>query len=150
MKLSVEVKNGILIFFGIGIYFLFMEMAGLADQHIFRLFNALIVLFGINKSIQYNFKHSNDGYLENFVSGIVTGVVGIVASLIGLITFIYIKGGESYLVNLSDTYWFVGNTNIIKYVAVLFFEGIASTIIGSFILMQYWKGVSLSNTVVTK
>ena len=150
MKLSAEVKNGILIFLGIGLFFLFMEMAGLADNHFLRILNSFIVMYGINRSISYNYKRGNTGYLDNFVSGIVTGVVGIVISIVALVTFIYINGGESYVNKLSNTFWFTGSTNIIKYIAVLFFEGIASTMLGSFVLMQFWKVVSPTPTLQTK
>ncbi|WP_339838971.1 hypothetical protein [uncultured Flavobacterium sp.] len=68
-------------------------------------------------------------------------------SIIGLIVFIYIKGGESYLDRLSDTFFFGKDNNIVKYCSILFFEGIASSLIGSFTLMQYWKDVALKPKV---
>ena len=144
MKNSTELKNGILIFLGIGLFFLLMDILGLADKNYLRILNAFIVLFGINKTIKYNFSHGNSDYLENLISGFKTGILGVVLGIVGLIIFVYIRGGESYLSRLSDTFFFVGKTNIIKYCSVLFFEGIASSLIGSFVLMQYWKDVVIS------
>ncbi len=145
MKNSIEIKNGFLIFLGIGIFFLLMDLFGLADKNYLRILNAFIVLYGINKTIQFNFNHGNSDYLDNLISGFKTGIIGVVLGIIGLILFVYIKGGESYLTKLSDTFFFVGKTNIIKYCSVLFFEGIASSLIGSFALMQYWKDVIVNS-----
>lgn len=145
MKNSIEIKNGLLIFIGIGLFFLLMDMFGLADKNYLRILNAFIVLYGINKTIQFHFNHGNSDYLENLISGFKTGIIGVVLGIVGLIIFVYLKGGESYLSRLSDTFFFVGKTNIIKYCSVLFFEGIASSLIGSFVLMQYWKDVVINS-----
>lgn len=141
MKNQVEIKNGILIFVGIGIFFLLMDLFGLADKNYLRIFNAFIVLFGIWKTIKTNYANGATDYLENLVSGFKTGIIGVFLGIAGLIAFVYIKGGEVYLSKLSDTFFFTGKTNLIKYCAVLFFEGIASSLIGSFAIMQYWKDV---------
>jgi hypothetical protein len=143
MNISQETKNGVLIFLGIGLFFLIIDLLGYADKNYLRTLNAFIVLFGINRTISYNKKQGKKGYLENLIAGFKTGILGIVLGIIGLIIFVYIKGGESYLDKLSDTFFFVGKNNIVKYCAVLLFEGIASSLIGSFVLMQYWKDVEV-------
>lgn len=141
MKNQVEIKNGILIFVGIALFFLLMDLFGLANKNYLRILNAFIVLFGIWKTIKSNYANGTTEYLENLVSGFKTGIIGVVIGIVGLTIFVYIKGGESYLATLSDTFFFTGKTNLIKYCAVLFFEGIASSLIGSFVIMQYWKDV---------
>jgi hypothetical protein len=143
MKNNIEFKNGLLIFLGIGIFFLLLDFLGLADKNYLRILNAFIVLYGINETIKIKVKIGKSDYLENLFSGFKTGIIGVVLGIFGLIIFIYIKGGESYLDKLSDTFFFGKDTNIIKYCSVLFFEGIASCLIGSFVLMQYWKGTEL-------
>jgi len=143
MKNSIELRNGILIFLGIGIFFLLMDFFGLADKNYLRIFNAFIVLFGINETLKSNIRTNKSEYLYNLVSGFKTGVIGVFLGIVGLIIFIYIKGGESYLDKLSDTFFFGEDNNTIKYCSILFFEGIASSLIGSFTLMQYWKDVEL-------
>jgi hypothetical protein len=143
MKNNIEFKNGLLIFLGIGIFFLLLDFLGLADKNYLRILNAFIVLYGINETIKTKVKIGKSDYLENLFSGFKTGIIGVVLGIFGLIIFIYIKGGESYLDKLSDTFFFGKDTNIIKYCSVLFFEGIASSLIGSFTLMQYWKGIEL-------
>lgn len=141
MTNNIEFKNGILIFLGIGIFFLVLDVLGFADKNYLRILNAFIVLFGINQTIKTKIENGNSDYLENLFSGFKTGVIGIVLGIVGLIIFIYIKGGEAYLDKLSDTFFFGKDNNIIKYCSILFFEGIASSLIGSFVLMQYWKGI---------
>ncbi len=141
MKNQVEIKNGILIFVGIGIFFLLMDLLGLADKNYLRILNAFIVLFGIWKTVKSNYANGTTEYLENLISCFKTGIIGVVLGIVGLIVFVYIKGGESYLATLSDTFFFTGKTNLVKYCAVLLFEGIASSLIGSFAIMQYWKDV---------
>jgi hypothetical protein len=143
MKNTIEFKNGLVIFLGIGIFFLLMDFLGLTDKNYLRILNAFIVLYGINSTIKSNINKGKTDYFKNFVSGFKTGVIGVFLGIVGLIIFIYIKGGESYLSRLSDTFFFGKDNNIIKYCSVLFFEGIASSLIGSFTLMQYWKGVEL-------
>ncbi|MFD2892067.1 hypothetical protein ACFS5J_08605 [Flavobacterium chuncheonense] len=141
MKNNIELKNGFIIFLGIGLFFLLMDLFGLAGKNYLRLLNAFIVLYGINRTLKHNYNHGHTEYLENLISGLKTGIIGVVLGIIGLIAFIYAKGGDSYLTTLSDTFFFLGKTNIIKYCSVLLFEGIASSLIGSFTLMQYWKDV---------
>lgn len=141
MKNNVELKNGFLIFLGIGLFFLAMDFLGLANKNYLRALNAFIVLYGINKTIKTNLHNGVSNYLENFISGFKTGIIGVFLGIIGLIIYVYAKGGESYLSTLSETYFFIGKTNIIMYCSVLFFEGVASSLIGSFTLMQYWKDV---------
>ncbi|MFT5755216.1 MAG: hypothetical protein ACI924_002470 [Flavobacterium sp.] len=147
MKNNIEFKNGLLIFLGIGIFFLLLDFLGLADKNYLRILNAFIVLYGINETIKTKVKIGKSDYLENLFSGFKTGIIGVVLGIFGLIIFIYIKGGESYLDKLSDTFFFGKDTNIIKYCSVLFFEGIASSLIGSFTLMQYWKGIELKRKI---
>lgn len=144
MKNVTELRNGFIIFLGIGLFFLAMDFFGLSDKNYLRALNAFIVIYGINKTIKMNLNNGITDYLENFISGFKTGIIGVLLGIIGLIIYIYIKGGESYLSTLSNTFFFLGKTNIIMYCSVLFFEGVASSLIGSFVLMQYWKDVVIN------
>ena len=144
MKNVTELRNGFIIFVGIGLFFLAMDFFGLSDKNYLRALNAFIVIYGINKTIKMNLNNGITDYLENFISGFKTGIIGVLLGIIGLIIYIYIKGGESYLSTLPNTFFFLGKTNIIMYCSVLFFEGVASSLIGSFVLMQYWKDVVIN------
>lgn len=140
MKLSKEFINGFLIFLGIGIYFLLMEAFGLSKYYILRIFNVLIVIYGLNRTIKSNLKEGKTAYLSNLISSGLTGLIGIGLGIVGLAVYVYyIKGGTSYLNNLSEAFLFGGNPTLAEYCFGLFIEGIASVFMVVFINMQYWR-----------
>ena len=102
MKNKTVLQNGFLIFLGIGLFFLLMDFLGLASKNYLRSLNAFIVLYGIHKTIKYNYTKGKMDYFENLFSGFITGALGVFLGIVGLIAFIYIKGGESYLTTLYN------------------------------------------------
>lgn len=143
MLKSRELKNGFIIFVGIGIYFLTMELMGLSDNFYLRMLNVFIVLYGINRTIKANIEDGNEVYLYNLTSGAMTAFIGVIMSIIGLNIYIHIRGGEEYIKTLSEAFLFGGGPSVYQYCAGLMFEGFASSAIGSFLLMQYWKGKTI-------
>lgn len=140
MNISKELNNGILIFISIGIYFLLMELLGLSDVFLLRLLNIFIVVYFINKTIKSNYREGKTEYLENIISGSLTSLIGVALSVAGLLAYISMKGGNDYLANLSKNFLFGGGEpTMYQYCIGLLFEGIASSIIITFTLMQYWK-----------
>ncbi|MFY0483111.1 hypothetical protein ACI6PS_10925 [Flavobacterium sp. PLA-1-15] len=140
MKLSREFTNGFIIFVGIGIYFLILEYLGLANEFYLRVLNLFIVAFGVNRTIQMNVRDGIRGYNRNLLSAIATSMIGAILSIASLLGYIYYRGGEAYLETLSKGFLFGGgDPNIYYYCIGLLFESIASSIIISFCLMQYWK-----------
>ncbi len=67
MKYSRELTNGFLIFIGIGLYFILLELLGLSSVFWLRIFNAFIVMFGVNRTISANVKDGLRGYNKNFL-----------------------------------------------------------------------------------
>ena len=146
MILSKELHNGIMIFIGIGMYFLLMELLGLSDVFILRLLNILIVIYYVNKTIKSNYTEGKLEYLDNLISGTLTSLIGVGLSVAGLLAYISFKGGDAYLVNLSQNFLFGGgNPSMYQFCIGLLFEGIASSVIITFTLMQYWKDRSLKH-----
>lgn len=139
MKLSTEFKYGILIFLGIGIYFLLMEVLGLSQLYFLRILNVFIVIYGLNLAIKTNLKDGKVGYLPNLTSSALTGFIGIGLGIIGLVAYLKIRGGEQYMNQLSEAFLFGGEPSIAEYSFGLFIEGIASVLIVAFINMQYWR-----------
>lgn len=139
MKLSTEFKYGILIFLGIGIYFLLMEVLGLSQLYFLRILNVFIVIYGLNLAIKTNLKNGKVGYLPNLTSSALTGFIGIGLGIIGLVAYLKIRGGEQYMNQLSEAFMFGGEPSIAEYSFGLFIEGIASVLIVAFINMQYWR-----------
>ena len=138
MKLPKEIVNGFIIFMGIGFYFLLMELLGLADIYLLRLFNVLFVFFGTYKTLKSNFAEGKKILVSNAVSGLLTALTGIFLSILGLIVYSYAQGGDSYVSTLSKTFLFGGDPSVMTYSISLLFEGIVSAVIVTFMLMLYW------------
>jgi hypothetical protein len=64
MKNQIEIKNGLLIFMGIAVFFMLMDFLGLAGENYLRIFNAFIVLYGINKTIKSNYQNGINNYFR--------------------------------------------------------------------------------------
>jgi hypothetical protein len=144
MSISKELYNGILIFMGIGIYFLTMELLGLSDIFLLRLLNIFIVIYFLNKTIKSNFKEGKTNYLDNLISGTLTSLIGVILSVIGLLIYLSFRGGDVYLSKLSGNFLFGGGSPTMnQYCIGLLFEGIASSIIITFTLMQFWKSKTI-------
>jgi hypothetical protein len=140
MNISREIYNGVMIFIGIGIYFLTMELLGLSDVFLLRLLNIFIVVYFVNKTIKSNYTEGKTAYLDNIISGSLTSLTGVALSVAALLAYISLKGGDAYLAKLSQNFLFGGGQpSMYQYCIGLLFEGIASSIIITFTLMQYWK-----------
>jgi hypothetical protein len=138
MKLPKEFYNGFIIFLGIGLYFLFMELLGLADLFYLRLFNVLFVFYGTNRTLKTNFTEGKTILVSNAASALTTSLTGIFLSVIGLIIYSYSRGGDAYVGSLSKTFLFGGNPSVMTYSISLLFEGIVSAVIVTFMLLLYW------------
>ena len=140
MKFSRLLINGIIIFIGIGLYFLLIETLGLADQIYLRLLNFVFVIYGINRTIKANYHDGINGYLTNLLAGFLTGIVGLVLGLVAFMIYIEAQGGDEFLKNFADSYVFGGgDPSLYQFCFGLFIEGAASSMIVSFAMMQYWK-----------
>lgn len=139
MKISKEFQNGFLIFLGIAIYFLLMNLLGLSDVFYLRLFNTLFVLYGVNRSIMMNIHDGEVFLVNNAKSAMKTSLIGVFLSIIGLIVFSYLQGGDQYVQSLSKTFLFGGNPSVMTYSICLLFEGIASTVVVTMLLLLYWN-----------
>jgi hypothetical protein len=139
MKLPKEFYNGFIIFLGIGLYFLLMEILGLADLFYLRLFNVLFVFYGTNRTLSANFSEGKNILISNAVSALITSLTGVFLSIIGLIVYSYSKGGDAYVGSLSKTFLFGGNPSVMTYSISVLFEGIVSAVIVTFMLLLYWE-----------
>jgi hypothetical protein len=140
MKLSKEFVNGVIIFIGIGLYFLLMTILGLANIATLRVFNAIFIFYGVNRTIQTNLAQGKTNFLNNAAAGMKTALVGVFLCIFGLLIFSYAQGGDTYITsNLSRTFLFGGNPSVNTYSICLLFEGIASSVIITFMIMLYWN-----------
>lgn len=140
MKASRIIINGIIIFLAIGLFFLLMEVLGLSDNIYLRLVNFVFVIYGINRTIKSNFNDNINGYFTNIASAILTGVTGLVLGVFAFMLYVEKQGGEEYLQKYASDYIFGGgNPSPYQFGIGLFIEGLASSVIVSFALMQFWK-----------
>ncbi|MBG6110850.1 hypothetical protein H4V97_002127 [Flavobacterium sp. CG_23.5] len=139
MKLPKEVLNGSIIFIGIGIFFLLMNVLGLANLFYLRLLNVVFIFYGVNKTIEMNIVEGKKEFVANAVSAMKTSLVGVFLSILALIIYSYSKGGDAYVQSLSKTFLFGGNPSVTTYSICLLFEGMASSVIVTMLLMLYWN-----------
>lgn len=139
MKLPKEILNGSIIFIGIGIFFLLMNVLGLANLFYLRLLNVFFIFYGVNKTIEMNIVEGKKEFVTNAVSSMITSLVGVFLSIVGLIIYSYSKGGDAYVQSLSKTFLFGGNPSVTTYSICLLFEGMASSVIVTMLLMLYWN-----------
>ncbi len=140
MKFKREIINGIFIFFGLGLYFVILELLGLSDVFYLRILNIFIVAFFVNRTIKGNQEAGVRGYFANFIGAIMTSMIGAILSIVALLIYIDFKGGEEYLKNLAENFIFGGGEfSIVQYCVGLLFESTAGSLAISFSLMQYWK-----------
>lgn len=100
----------------------------------------MIVIFFVNKTIKSNYIDGKIAYLDNIISGTVTSLIGVVLSVAALLGYISLKGGDVYLSKLSQNFLFGGgDPSMYQFCIGLLFEGIASSVIITFTIMQYWK-----------
>ena len=137
MKLSKEFTNGFIIFLGIAVYFLFINAIGFGDKVYLRLVNTVFVLYGVNRTISTNLLEGKNNFVSNAISATKTSLIGVFLSIIGLLIYSYMQGGDSYVQTLSKTFLFAGNPSIVTYCICLLFEGIASSVLVTMLLMLY-------------
>lgn len=139
MKVKTEIKNGYFIFIAVGTYFLLMEFLGLAHLFYLRLFNIVFVLYAVNNTLQSRIAHGKKKFAPNVKAALVTSLVGVFLSIIGLLIYSYMRGGDIYVQKLSESFLFGGQPSINIYCFSLLFEGIASSVIVTMLLMFYWN-----------
>ena len=139
MKLPKELINAIIIFAGISAYFLIIDFLNLSHLLWLRMFNVLFVWYGVTRTLSYNVEHGKTDYGYNLFSAGATAFLGVILSILGLITYIHLRGGDAYVSNLSQDLLFGGKPSANMYCIGILFEGIASALIVVFVSVQYWR-----------
>lgn len=139
MKLQREIINGFLIFVGIALFFLLMELLNLSNLFYLRLLNVIFIFYGVNRSLKMNLAEGKNEFVPNAISAMVTSFSAVVISIVALLIYSYAKGGDKYVKSLSEAFMFGGEPSVTSYCLSLFFEGTASCIIVTLLLMLYWN-----------
>lgn len=131
-----EYKNGFLIFILLGLYFLILDLVGLSDVAFLKIVNIAFILFGVNLTLRH-LSAEGKNYIRMLASGLTTALIGVVLSLIGLFIYMKFVNGDTDLSAYSTT--IIPTTKLSHYFLALFAEGLSSSIVVVFALMQYWK-----------
>jgi hypothetical protein len=132
------IKNGLLIFGLIGVYFILLELLGLTDNIYLKFINFIFVLIGVNNTLKATAKVSGS-YLKKFVAGVATVFVGMLLSAISLL--IYLNVNESSDISAYAMTLIPAESNL-EFAGIIFVEGFTSSLMIVFIMLQYWKNVN--------
>lgn len=139
MKLPKEITNAIIIFAGISIYFLVIDFLGLSNILWLRMLNVLFVWYGVTRTLSSNIEEGKRGYGANLLSAATTALLGVFLSVIALVAYIHLKGGDNYVVQLPADILMGGKPTANEFCIGVLFEGIASALVVVFVSVQYWR-----------
>ncbi len=130
-----ELSSGLLIFTGVAIFFLIMELLNLSHIIYLRLLNVFFILYGVYRIIMINLAQGQKNFLYNAVSAMITAFIGVTLSLAALMIYSYARGGDQYVATLSETFIFGAEPSVPIYILCLLFEASASCIVVTLVLM---------------
>lgn len=133
------IRNGILIFGLVGVYFIILEMLGLTDNIFLKFVNFIFVLIGVNNTLKSSSK-IKASYLKKLFAGVVTVFIGTVLSAVAL--YIYLSVNDSTELSAYAMTLMPAETNF-EFAGVIFIEGFTSSLMVVFIVLQYWKDVNV-------
>ena len=142
---QIILKNAFKIVSGIILYFLLMKILGLDEVVELRYLNFLFVFWGINSAVKTNIKVNDEVfYIRNFFIGVSTAMIAvgfIVASLIFYVSVL----DPNFISLLEDSYFWGSNLSLPLVVIAITIEGIGSSVVCAYIIMQYWKNYKISS-----
>ena len=145
---QIIIKNALKIVLGIVIYFFSMKLLSLESISELRFLNFLFVVWGVNSAIKGNITKNKDTfYISNLFIGVATSIIAVGIILIGLITYVSVIE-PGFIIVLENSFLWGSNLSLPLIIFAIAIEGIASSVICSFILMQYWKNYKIENYAV--
>jgi len=132
-------RQALLIYLGIVCFFLLMKVFNLDQIVELRLLNFGIVFWGLNTAIKLNIKSDTPSdYLSNFSLSIMTASTALIMVCVSLVIYLEFID-PSFMQVMEQTGIWGNNLSILMIVFGIAVEGFASSVISSFILMQFWK-----------
>ena len=146
---KIILTNAVLIYGCIIVFFFLMKIFGLDNVSELRFLNFLFVFWGINNAIKANIIFNNQtSYFNNFYVGFGTSVIAVGLTILGLMIYVGLID-PSFMTVLEDSSFWGKKLNLIMVIFALAIEGIASSVICSFILMQYYKNYKTTNIALS-
>ena len=138
-KEKIIIKNAILIVLMIGGFFLLSKALGFEDNPYLRFINLIFVLVGIRQAVKTNVEVNNvTGYTKNAGVAFGTSIIGVLLSTLGVLIYIEFIDPE-FLSTMNNSFLIGGDVSIFELLFTLVIEGIASSVVGSLIVMQFYK-----------
>lgn len=138
-KRNYTLRYGLYIFGSIVAFFALMKMFNLEDISELRLFNFVFVIYFVNKLIVRNFIEDDKvGYLYNLRTAFGASAIAVILSCVSMLLYTSFIAPD-FPETLEGSFLFGRDLNGVRVVLVLFLEGMASSAIVAFSLMQYWK-----------
>lgn len=138
---KISFKYSIYIYLGLVAYFFLMRLFGLDKFTELRIFNFIIVLFGLYKLLEENIRRTGkNNFGNNFSVALRTSFLSILFFSLSLIVYLlYIN--PSFMLILENSKIWGNNLSVIQIAFAILVEGTASAFMLSFLLMQYFKSV---------
>ena len=143
-----SIKYGLYSFAGIAILFLIMKLFSLENNGYLRFLNVFIVFFFTNRLAKKNRQlEADDSYLKAFGSLILANVITVVLSVFSFVVYaMFIQ--PDFMSKFDGGIFWNSHATVDKAAVVLFFEGIASALATSFIIVMYWNERTPDNKCV--
>lgn len=136
---KIIIKYALIITLMIGVFFFLSKLLGFEESSILRFLNLLFVLIGINAAIRTNiYVNKETAYGTNFGIGVVTSAIAVALSVIGVIIYTEFINPPFFEV-LKNSFLIGGDLSMAEIIFTLVIEGMASSVVGSFIIMQFYK-----------
>lgn len=145
---KIIIRYAILTTLMIGGFFLLSKLFGLQENPYLRFLNLFFVLIGIRQAIKVNIEHNKEtNYLSNLGLGLQTSALSVILSIIGVMVYVEYIDSE-FLKVMNNSFLIAGDLSLAKIFITLLIEGMASSFIGSFMVMQFYKNHDKVTTIV--
>lgn len=132
-------KYGLLITLMIGGFFFLCKLFGLEDNPFLRFLNLFFVVFGIRQVIKTNIEKNHvTNYITNLGLGLQTAAFAVILSIVGVLGYVELINPE-FLAVMNKSFLIGGNLTLAEISISLLIEGMASSFIGSFVVMIFYK-----------
>ena len=136
------IKHAIFISLMIGAFFFLSKLVGLEENPYLRFVNLLFIIIGIRQAIKENiYVHKETNHAKNFATGFASAALAVILSTIGVVIYIEFINPE-FLEVMNQSFLIGGDTSLFELAFTLVIEGLASSIVSTLIVMQFFKNHS--------
>ncbi|MFK5958607.1 MAG: hypothetical protein QM495_07010 [Lutibacter sp.] len=142
---NIIIRNSLKIYLSIVLFFFLMKLFKLEQLTELRLLNFVFVFWGINSAVKKNiYINNNINYLQNLFIGFATSLLAVILLIFSLTIYLFYIN-PSFIHVIENLKIWGNHLTPIEIAFAIFTEGISSSIVISFILMQFWKGYKIPN-----